>query len=108
MVKNSYEITSRLRHQERTFHAVGGLFSKNKIAKSTRILIDGVRVRPGDRVLDYGCGYGAVGIALSDSAPDLDIRMVDSDIRAVRLAQANIRANQATNTHVVLDHTLDR
>jgi 16S rRNA (guanine1207-N2)-methyltransferase len=107
-VKSTYEITSRLRQHERTFSAVGGLFSKDRIAKSTRILIENVKVKSGDRVLDYGCGYGAVGIALSDCEPDLDIRMVDSDIRAVRLAQANIRANDVSNAHVVLDHTLDR
>jgi 16S rRNA (guanine1207-N2)-methyltransferase len=108
MVKSTYEITSKLRQRERTFRTVGGLFSKDRIAKSTRILVDGVRVSPGDRILDYGCGYGAVGVGLADSAPDLDIRMVDSDIRAVRLAQANIRANEVDNARVVLDHTLDR
>ena len=108
MVKNSYEITSKLRHQERTFRAVGGLFSKDKIAKSTRLLIDNVNLGPGETLLDYGCGYGAVGISLADSAPGLDVRMVDSDIRAIRVAQENLRVNDVSNAHVVLDHTLDR
>ena len=108
MVKSSYEIVSRLRQQERTFRSVGGLFSKDRIAKSTRILIDNVNVNPGDRILDYGCGYGALGIALADSAPGVDVRMVDSDIRAVRWAQENVRANGVKNAHIVLDHTLDR
>ena len=108
MVRSSYEITTKLRHQEKTFRAVGGLFSKDRIAKSTRILIDKININPGDRILDYGCGYGAVGIALADSAPGVDIRMVDSDIRAVRWAQENLRANGIKNAHIVLDHTLDR
>lgn len=108
MVKSSYEITSTLRHHERTFRSVGGLFSKDRVAKSTRVLIEGVNPRPGDTILDYGCGYGAVGIALADAAPGLDVRMVDTDIRAVRWAQENIRANNVRNAHVVLDHTLDR
>ncbi|HYW68995.1 MAG TPA: methyltransferase [bacterium] len=108
MVKSSYDIASKLRQRERTFRSVGGLFSKDRIAKSTRILIDNVNVNPGDRVLDYGCGYGALGIALADSAPGVDVRMVDSDIRAVRWAQENVRANGVKNAHIVLDHTLDR
>ena len=108
MVKSSYEITTKLRHRERTFRSVGGLFSKDRIAKSTRLLIDNVNVSPGDNILDYGCGYGAVGVALADIAPGIDIRMVDSDIRAVRWAQENVRANGVENAHIVLDHTLDR
>lgn len=108
MVKMSYEIRADLRGRSRTFLSAGGLYSKDKIARSTRLLIDKINPRPGDRVLDYGCGYGAVGIALAEAAPDLEIRMVDSDVRAARLAQSNVRANGVGNTQVILDHTLDR
>ncbi|MFH1502865.1 MAG: methyltransferase [Candidatus Eisenbacteria bacterium] len=108
MVKSSYEFTSKLKARPRTFRAVGGLFSKDKIAKSTRLLIEQVNPSPGDRILDFGCGYGAVGVALADAAPDLEIQMVDSDIRAVRLAQKNVKANGAAQAHVVLDHSLSR
>jgi 16S rRNA (guanine1207-N2)-methyltransferase len=108
MVRDSYEFTVTLGEGQRTFASVGGLFSKDKIAKSTSLLIDAIAPAPGDRVLDYGCGYGAVGIALAESAPGLDIQMVDSDIRAVRLAQRNARENDVRNAHVLLDHTLNR
>jgi 16S rRNA (guanine1207-N2)-methyltransferase len=108
MVKTSYEIVSELRRRRRTFRSVGGLFSKDKIAKSTQLLIERISPKPGDRILDYGCGYGAVGISLADAATGVEVQMVDSDIRAVRAAQLNVRANGATNAHVVLDHTLNR
>jgi len=108
MVKTSYEFSSKLKRRERTFRAAGGLFSKDKVAKSTGLLIDQINPSAGDRILDYGCGYGAVGVALADAAPDLDVQMIDSDIRAVRFAQKNVKANGAGGAHVVLDHTLDR
>ncbi len=108
MVKTSYEIVSELRRRRRTFQSVGGLFSKDKIAKSTQLLVERINPKPGDRILDYGCGYGAVGISLADAAADVEVQMVDSDIRAVRVAQLNVRANGTTNAHVVLDHTLNR
>ncbi len=108
MVRSSYEINATLGQGRRTLESAGGLFSKDRIAKSTSLLIGAVTPAPGDRILDYGCGYGAVGIAMADAAPGLDVQMVDSDIRAVRLAQRNTRANEVANAHVVLDHTLNR
>ena len=108
MVKSSYEITTKINDRTRTFQSAGGLFSKDRIAKSTRLLVERIVTRPGDRILDYGCGYGAVGIGLADAAPSLDIQMVDSDIRSVRLASRNVRSNGLRNIHVVLDHTLNR
>jgi len=108
MVKSGYEITAKINHQTRTFRSVGGLFSKDRIAKSTRLLLERVAPKPGERILDYGCGYGAVGIGLADAAPGLDVQMVDSDIRAVRLASKNVWTNGLENARVVLDHTLNR
>lgn len=108
MIKSTYEITTKINHQTRTFRSAGGLFSKDRIAKSTRLLIERITARPGDHILDYGCGYGAVGIGLADAAPGLDVQMVDSDIRAVRLASKNVRSNGLENARVVLDHTLNR
>ncbi|MCD4690366.1 methyltransferase [bacterium] len=108
MVRDTYEIETKLGEKTRTLRAVGGLFSKDKIATSTQLLLRAMQVKPGDHVLDYGCGYGAVGIALSDAAPDLDIQMVDLDIRAVRMAQRNVHANEIGNASVVLDHALSR
>jgi 16S rRNA (guanine1207-N2)-methyltransferase len=108
MVRSKYEITTKINHQTRVFRSAGGLFSKDRIAKSTRLLIERVTPKSGERILDYGCGYGAVGIALADAAPGLDVQMVDSDIRAVRLASKNVRENGLANARVVLDHTLNR
>lgn len=108
MVKSSYEITTNIKHHTRTFRSTGGLFSKDRIAKSTRLLVERINPKPGDRILDYGCGYGAVGVGLADAAPGLDVQMVDSDIRAARLASKNVHANGLENAHVVLDHTLNR
>lgn len=108
MVMSSYEITTSLKGRKRTFLSAGGLFSKDRIAKSTELLVGSIRPKPGDSILDYGCGYGAVGVALADTTSGVQVRMVDSDIRAVRLAQSNITANGVGNARVTLDHTLDR
>lgn len=108
MVKTSYEIVSELRNKKRVFQSTGGLPSKDRIAPVTQLMVEKVNLKQGDRILDYGCGYGAVGIALADAVPGLEVHMVDSDIRAVRFAQRNARANGAKNAHVVLDHTLNR
>lgn len=108
MTRTSYEIRANLKGERRTFHSAGGLFSKSRIAKSTHLLIDRINPKPGDRILDYGCGYGVVGISLAGAAPGLEIHMADSDIRAARLARANLAESGLKNVFVMLDHTLDR
>ena len=46
--------------------------------------------RPGDVVVDLCCGSGAVGVALADAVPALDLYATDIDPIAVRCARRNV------------------
>lgn len=50
---------------EADFRAAEGLFSPGKIDPGTELLIRNVEVSENDKVLDVGCGYGAIGIFLA-------------------------------------------
>lgn len=71
-----------------------GVFSKNGLDPGSRLMIESAEIRPGARVLDLGCGYGPVGIAIALIAPSALVWMVDINERAIALARANIEANQ--------------
>ena len=63
---------------------------------------------PTARVLDLGCGYGAIGIVAAKLAVRGSVTLVDSDIRGTRLAERNIALNGITNAEVILgDGTKD-
>jgi 16S rRNA (guanine1207-N2)-methyltransferase len=79
-----------------------GVFSADAIDPGTRLLIETMRVSPTARVLDLGCGYGAIGIVAAKLATRGHATLVDSDIRATRLAERNIELNGLTNADVVL------
>ena len=49
------------------------------------------------KVLDLGCGYGAIGISLAKLNPNAHITMVDINEQAVELAVRNIEQNQIKN-----------
>lgn len=69
------------------------VFSKSHLDAGTALLIEEVNLDGGSRVLDLGCGYGVVGIALARSDPSLKIIASDINERAVDLARENARLN---------------
>jgi 16S rRNA (guanine1207-N2)-methyltransferase len=77
-----------------TFKTDAGVFSKKGIDFGSRLLIETVKVEPGSHVLDLGCGYGAIGIAVAKATPRANVVMVDVNERAVELAKENARVNQ--------------
>lgn len=56
---------------------------------------------PGGPLLDVGCGYGPIGLALAKRFPTRQITMSDVNERALGLAKRNAEANQLTNVTVV-------
>lgn len=82
------------------FEASAGVFSCRGLDAGARILIETVEVNDGDRVLDLGCGYGAIGIAAANRARE--VQLLDTSLLAVRCARRNIARNGVTNARVAL------
>ncbi len=89
-----------------SFHTTWGLFSPKAIDDGTRLLLDHLEVRPDDRAIDLGCGYGPLGLAIAKAAPQGRCLMVDKDFVAVEYANANARRNRIDNAHAMLSDGL--
>jgi 16S rRNA (guanine1207-N2)-methyltransferase len=61
-------------------------------------------VHDGDRVLDLGCGSGAVALAAAFRANSVRVVAVDSHTRAVECTVRGAQLNGLTNVKAILDH----
>ncbi|MGH9185616.1 MAG: class I SAM-dependent methyltransferase [Acidimicrobiales bacterium] len=80
-----------------------GVFSANAVDPGTRyLLLDGPRPDPTEQghVLDLGCGYGAIALALGRRAPAATVWAVDVNERARRLCRTNAESAGMTNVIV--------
>ncbi|MBN2142107.1 class I SAM-dependent methyltransferase [Candidatus Woesearchaeota archaeon] len=76
-----------------TIHSASSIFSLKEVDFGTRLLIENAQIPQGAKVLDLGCGYGVVGIAIKKARPDIEVIMVDVNQRAVILSKKNCSAN---------------
>ncbi len=72
----------------------GDLFSPSKPDKGTLTMLSVINVKPEDKVLDLGCGYGLVGIYLSKVVGCQNVVMSDIDPMAVEIARCNVGLNE--------------
>jgi len=71
-----------------------GVFSHRRLDLGARALIETMEIPPGARVLDIGCGSGAVGLAAGMRHPDVTVHAIDSNARAVQCAAVGAQINQ--------------
>ena len=106
MAEHYYTNNPTSEHEERSFRAVfagrvlafdtdAGVFSKGELDVGTRLLLDALPELSGD-VLDLGCGWGAIGVAVARANKAARVTMVDVNHRALGLAQDNCRRNGVT------------
>lgn len=77
------------------FNTDDGVFSKNSLDRGTEVLLKYLEVDESVvTALDLGCGYGVIGIYL-DKAFNIDVDMVDVNLRAIELTKKNVALNQA-------------
>jgi 16S rRNA G1207 methylase RsmC len=85
-----------------------GTFSYGRFDNGARALVEIMQIDEGDRVLDIGCGVGTNGIhAALRSGPDGSTTFVDSNVRAVALAEHNARENGVVNFRAVASSKVD-
>lgn len=82
-----------------TFITDAGVFSRDGLDRGTEALLEALPPLSG-RVLDLGCGWGAVGVALGAKYPELEIVMTDVNARAAALARRNLALNGVRATVV--------
>lgn len=77
-----------------------GVFSADRVDPGTRVLLESVPAPPaaGD-LLDMGCGYGPIALAMAVRAPDATVWAVDVNERAVDLCARNAQAAGLSNVH---------
>ncbi len=67
-----------------------------------------MEIEPGDRVLDIGCGFGTNGIFAAQSAgPEGFVAFVDSNVRAIALAEQNARGQRRAGVRDVRHSTVE-
>ncbi|MCX8154001.1 MAG: class I SAM-dependent methyltransferase [Candidatus Bathyarchaeota archaeon] len=93
-------IKTTLRGKSLAFLTSSSVFSKKRIDSGTRLLIEAMILPETGTILDIGCGYGAVGIAVASSNPQLRVVMTDVNQRAVQLAKRNLEINKVANAEV--------
>lgn len=75
-----------------------GVFSADRVDLGTRVLLESVPAPPArGRLLDLGCGYGPVALAMAARAPEAEVVGVDVNSRAVELARGNAAKNHLDN-----------
>lgn len=84
--------------QSMTFLTDAGVFSKKMIDYGSQVLLSALTDLPaGTKLLDVGCGYGPLGLALA-KAQGVVPTMVDVNSRAIELARKNAEKNGVAAT----------
>lgn len=78
------------------FETDHGVFSKKGLDFGTRTLLETILKKSlQGTILDFGCGYGPIGIILAKSTKN-PVTMIDINRRSLELAKQNARLNQVT------------
>jgi 16S rRNA G1207 methylase RsmC len=85
-------VTASVWGQELSLTSGSGVFAQGRLDVGTAVLFRETSPPPGGRVLDLGCGYGVIGLAIAAAVPGATVTGVDVNERAVLLANENAAA----------------
>ena len=95
--KTAYVDTEYRGHALR-FETDSGVFSRTELDRGTEVLLDSLPESVNGRVLDMGCGWGVIGVAVGKHWPGTQITMADINQRACDLSRKNAQCNGVAAT----------
>lgn len=105
---NNPQVTSKeekiqvsLRGSKLTFSTDRGVFSKAGIDFGSQLLVESVEVAKDAKILDVGCGYGTIGLALAKESNERQVTLIDVNQRALSLVEKNAQTNGIKNIRIV-------
>lgn len=86
----SKEFKLQITHKKGEFELISdsGVFSKKRLDKGSKLLIETCHIQKNQKVLDLGCGIGVIGLSVALNT-NIDLTMSDVNIRALHLARKN-------------------
>ena len=79
--------------------------SGHRAGHDAMLLAAATPARPGDRVVDFGAGVGAAGLALAKRVPAIELLLVEIDPDLAELARGNAASNAIAADIIALDVT---
>lgn len=105
-LREDLQFESKLLGHSLQFRTTWGLFSPRGIDEGTSLLLDYLQVGDSETILDIGCGYGPLGLAMGKVAQEGAVHMVDKDYLAVEYANRNAVLNDLSHCQAYLSNGL--
>lgn len=87
------QVNMEYRGRALRFETDSGVFSRTELDRGTEVLLNALPETLRGRVLDMGCGWGVIGVAVGSLWPDTSVTMADINQRACDLARRNAQQN---------------
>lgn len=95
-------IYANIKEVDLKFETEASIFSPNSIDTGTLAMLSVIDFFPNDKVLDLGCGYGAVGILAGKLIGEENVVMCDISEQAIEYAKINAVLNGVSNISIIL------
>lgn len=89
--------------KELKFISNAGIFSKSRVDFGTNLLLNTIELK-GNSILDLGCGYGIIGVAVASTNDKYNVLSVDINERAVNITNQNYKNNFIRNGKAIVNN----
>ena len=96
-------ISVTLAGREVSVLTAGSMFSPDHVDTGTKVLLENLELAPDDgNILDIGCGWGPIALALAIARPEATVWAIDVNERALELTRQNAERLGLTNIKTAL------